>query len=90
VEEEMDEESLGGGKPSSIKPPMIKPPMAETRGGALPQPPAAYQSPMQSSATPQPAQPAAASASKLLIVINIILAAALIVGIAILAYRWLK
>lgn len=86
----MDEESRAGGKPSSIKPPMIKPPMAETRTGALPQPSAAYQSPMPSTAPQQPAQPAGASANKLLIVVNIILAAALIVGIAILAYRWLK
>ena len=84
----MDEESKSVGKPSSIKPPMIKPPMAGPVGGAAQQPPAAYQAPMQPSASQQqPAQPPGASANKLLMVINILLAVALIIGLAILAYR---
>jgi hypothetical protein len=98
VEEEMDEESGGGRKPSSIKPPMIKPPMAapsfESSPSAMPQQqsrqtsalPSMAQSPSANQASP----PAGASSGKLIIVINIILAIALIVGLAILAYRWLK
>ncbi len=83
----MDEESGGGGKSSSIKPPMIKPPMAVPE---QPQAPAAYSSPAPSPAPVQASRPAVASSNKLVMVINFILLAALIVGLLILAYRWLK
>jgi hypothetical protein len=82
-DEGMDEDPLGGQKPSSIKPPMIKPPMAAppTQYAA---PPAASPQPSMSNQTPT----APESSNKVVIVINIILLAALIVGLAILAYRW--
>jgi hypothetical protein len=83
VEEVMDEESKGSGKPSSIKPPMIKPPMAAP-------PPASYQPTMQTPAAQSGRPPVRESANKLIIVINIILALALIVGLLILAYRWFR
>jgi hypothetical protein len=79
----MDEESKGSGKPSSIKPPMIKPPMAVP-------PSASYRPTMQKPAPKTERPPVRDSANKLIIVINIILALALIVGLAILAYRWLR
>ena len=83
----MDEEPGTGGKSSSIKPQMIKPPMAVPE---QPQPPAAYSSPTQTPAPGQASRSAAESSNKLVIVINFILLAALIVGLLILAYRWLK
>jgi hypothetical protein len=84
----MDEEDRAPGKPSSIKPPMIKPPMsvpppASVSAQSAP-PRAAFQAP------PGEPSPVRESANKLVIVINIILALALIVGLFILAYRWLK
>jgi hypothetical protein len=84
----MDEESQGGGKPSSIKPPMIKPPMAVPSHRE--QPTGSFQSPAQWSSAPSQSPPAKDSSNKLVLVINIILAIALVVGLLILAYRWLK
>jgi hypothetical protein len=81
VEGEMDEESKGGRTPSSIKPPMIKPPMAAP---SYAEPPRVSSAPSQSPATD------AVGSNKLIVVINIILFIALIVGLAILAYRWLR
>ncbi|MDX6694627.1 MAG: hypothetical protein QOF02_2230 [Blastocatellia bacterium] len=84
----MDEESNAGGPPSSIKPPMIKPPMAAPSPYAAspqPAPPMASRSPQQA-----PPEAAAGGSNKLIMVINFILLAALIVGLAILAYRWLR
>ncbi|HEY0386524.1 MAG TPA: hypothetical protein VGC64_10955 [Pyrinomonadaceae bacterium] len=92
----MDEESGGGRKPSSIKPPMIKPPMAAP-GATPPSPqqqsrqPVAFHSTAQPTVDNQPSPPQAeASSGKLMLVINIILTIALIVGLIILAYRWLR
>jgi hypothetical protein len=63
---------------------MIKPPMAS------PQPYVSAPPPMAASAPRQASQTEAAGSNKLIIVINFILLAALIVGLAILAYRWLR
>jgi hypothetical protein len=60
---------------------MIKPPMAAPTFSA---PPSGLPAPAQS-----PAQDAVGS-NKLITVVNIILFVALIVGLAILAYRWLR
>jgi hypothetical protein len=86
MEDEMDEESNAGGPPSSIKPPMIKPPMASPSPyAASPQP-----TPPMASRSAQQSPQAAGGSNKLIMVINFILLAALIVGLAILAYRWLR
>lgn len=87
----MDDETHEVQKAASIKPPMIiKPPMVMT---AI-EPPAQPFETVASAPAPSPARsqasPAAASSNKLVMVINFILLAALIVGLAILAYRWLR
>jgi hypothetical protein len=79
----MDEDPSGGQKPSSIKPPMIKPPMAAPPQYAAPQ-----QQPSRPASDTQTTAPE--RANKTVIVINIILLVALIVGLAILAYRWFR
>jgi hypothetical protein len=90
VEEEMDDETHEVQKASSIKPPMIKPPMVMSAIEPPAQPvETAARVPAPSFARSQ-APPAAESSNKLVMVINFILLAALIVGLAILAYRWLK